>query len=465
MQTLVVKWSSAALEAIRHLGTNPSAVERNRIGPPMVARSLAILHTAIYDAWAVYDTVAKGVHYHGKEVLPAGPGAIAVKEQAVSQAAFKVLSDQFPTEVGVFKQLMADLGFPITSVSMSPATPDGVGNLVAKAVLDFRHSDGSNQLGDINGGPIYSDYTGYAPKNTPIVLTSPSKVGEIADPERWQPLSYNDASGVLRTPSFIAPHWEKVIPFALSSASEFRPTPPAKITSQAFLDQAKHVIEIQQNLTPKHKVIAEYWADGPKSELPPGHWALFAAFMSEKRNHTFDDDVKLFFALSNAIFDASIATWESKLFYDYARPVTAIRHLLRGKKIRGWNGTAMSEVMGEAWRTYQVPTFVTPPFPEYTSGHSGFSMAGAEVLRSFTGSDVFGGSYIQQVPLRVEPTMAVAVGIELKWETFTEAALEAGESRLYGGIHFYEGNVSGLKLGREVGAKAWTKAKAFWEGH
>ena len=187
--------------------------------------------------------------------------------------------------------------------------------------------------------------------------------------------------------------------------------------------------------------------------------------MSEKRNHTFDDDVKLFFALSNAIFDASIATWESKLFYDYARPVTAIRHLLRGKKIRGWNGTAMSDVMGEAWRTYQVPTFVTPPFPEYTSGHSGFSMAGAEVLRSFTGSDVFGGSYIQQVPLRVEPTMAVAVGIELKWETFTEAALEAGESRLYGGIHFYEGNVSGLKLGREVGAKAWTKAKSFWEGH
>lgn len=111
-----------------------------------------------------------------------------------------------------------------------------------------------------------------------------------------------------------------------------------------------------------------------------------------------------------------------------------------------------------------VSTFPTPPFPEFTSGHSCFSMAAAETLKRFTGSDLFGGSYTQAVPLRVEPTLASAVGTTLNWSTFTDAATEAGESRLYGGIHFYEGNVAGLAMGRKVGAQAFEKAQAYWTG-
>ena len=172
----------------------------------------------------------------------------------------------------------------------------------------------------------------------------------------------------------------------------------------------------------------------------------------------------MFFALANAIHDAAIATWEAKRYYDYVRPVTAIRHLFRGKKIKGWNGAGIHTMSGEAWRPYQVSTFPTPPFPEFTSGHSAFSMAAAEVLKRFTQSDTFGGSYTQTVPLRVEPTLAGAVGITLKWATFSEAAQEAGESRLYGGIHFYEGNVAGLALGRKVGTQAFDKAFTYWTG-
>lgn len=179
---------------------------------------------------------------------------------------------------------------------------------------------------------------------------------------------------------------------------------------------------------------------------------------------TLHQDAKLFFALANAIHDAAIATWEAKRFYDYVRPVTAIRHLFRGKKIKGWNGSSVTTINGEAWRPYQVATFPTPPFPEFTSGHSGFSMAAAEVLKRFTGSDSFGASYTQPVPLRVEPNLAAAVGVTLRWDTFTEAALEAGESRLYGGIHFYEGNVSGLSLGRNVGVQSYEKAQGYWSG-
>ena len=224
------------------------------------------------------------------------------------------------------------------------------------------------------------------------------------------------------------------------------------------------MVDVQDKLSVKQKVIAEYWADGPSSELPPGHWEVFAAFVSARDHHTLAQDVKMFFALANAIHDAAIATWECKRYYDYVRPVTAIRHLFRGKRIRGWTGTTEATIDGEAWRPYQVSSFPTPPFPEFTSGHSAFSMAGAEVLSRFTGSDAFGASYTQPVPLRVEPGLATAAGTVLSWSSFSAAAQEAGESRLYGGIHFYEGNVAGLAMGRKVGAQAFERAQAHWLG-
>ncbi|WP_373538370.1 DUF6851 domain-containing protein [Chamaesiphon sp.] len=461
MDTVSVIWANAALEAIRNLGKPDKLSERARIGPPMVARSLAILHTAIFDAWAVYDSNAIGTRLRLPRQLVT---AEEVKKQAMSQAAYRVLKDQFPTEVTVFDTAMSLLGFS-PSISEDPAMPEGIGNLAAKAILDYRHWDGANQCGELSvTGKAYADYTNYIPSNLPVLATEASPVANTPHPDLWQPLSYLDPSGKLQIPTFIAPHWEKVTPFALTSASQFRPSSPQPITSQAFLDQAKYVTKVQKHLTTKQKVIAEYWADGPKTELPPGHWELFAMFVSQRDSHSLDADAKMFFALANAIHDAAIATWEAKRYYDYTRPITAIRHLLRGKTIEGWDGNSITSIQGEEWRPYQVSTFPTPPFPEFTSGHSAFSMAGAEALKRFTGSDRFGASYEQPEPLRVEPGLAEAVGTVLQWETFTAAAQEAGESRLYGGIHFYEGNVAGLALGRKVGAQAFDRAREHWEG-
>jgi hypothetical protein len=462
METISVSWASAALTAIRNLGKPDRLSERARIGPPMVARSLAILHTAIFDAWAVYDSTAIGTRLR----LPRQLGVSdSVKTQAMSQAAYRILIDQFPTESAIFNTVMASLGFS-PSASEDAATPEGVGNLAANAILNYRRRDGANQLGDLSvTGKTYADYTDYVPVNLPVIVAATSPLANTPRPDRWQPLGYLDGSNKLQIPAFIAPHWEKVTPFALTSASQFRPTPPAPITSQTFLDQASYVTEVQRKLTTQQKVIAEYWADGPSTELPPGHWELFAIFVSQRDRHSLGDDAKLFFALANAIHDAAIATWEAKRYYDYVRPITAIRHLFLGKPLTGWNGTNLASIPGETWRPYQVSTFPTPPFPEYTSGHSAFSAAGAEVLKRFTGGDQLGDYvYRQTEPLKVEPTLSEAVGTVLRWQTFTAAAQEAGESRLYGGIHFYEGNVSGLGLGRKVGAQAYEKAQQHWEG-
>jgi hypothetical protein len=200
--------------------------------------------------------------------------------------------------------------------------------------------------------------------------------------------------------------------------------------------------------------------------LPPGHFDLFAQFVSLRDGHTFDQDVQLFFILTNAVFDAGIGAWDAKNHYDYVRPITAIHYLKRGQKVRAWAGPGLGTraIAGESWRPYQPDWFPTPPFSEYVSGHSTFSAAGAEVLKRFTGSDEFGASItITQGDLGIEPGVP-ARPVTLSWDTFTAAADEAGISRRYGGIHFEDGDLEGRKLGRAVGALAWATARGYIEG-
>ena len=132
-----------------------------------------------------------------------------------------------------------------------------------------------------------------------------------------------------------------------------------------------------------------------------------------------------------------IAAWDAKRHFDSARPVTAIRYYLAGKRVRAWAGPFQGtrEISGEDWQPYQPTSVVTPPFSEFVSGHSTFSAASAEVLRRFTGSDDFGASI--EIPAgssRIEPGIVPARNITLSWRTFTDAADQAGMSRRYGGI-------------------------------
>jgi len=317
-------------------------------------------------------------------------------------------------------------------------------------VLELRHSDGSNQL----GSPPYSDTSGYQPVNTP---------DEIVDPNRWQPLRVSDGHGGTVVQRYITPHWGGVTPFALTSGAQFRPTQgPALVDQPRYREQAQEVLDYTADLDDRQKTIAEYWADGPSSELPPGHWALFAQFVSRRDRNSVEEDVKMFFAMTNAIHDAGVACWDSKRAFDYVRPVTAIHHVFGDEPVRTWGGRT---IPGREWRPYQAATIVTPPFPEYVSGHSSFSAAGAEVLKRFTGSDRFGGS--ETLPAggsRVEPGAVPSRDLTLSWRTFSDAADEAGISRRYGGIHFEQGDLDGRAMGRQIGAQAWDLSQAYFNG-
>jgi hypothetical protein len=175
----------------------------------------------------------------------------------------------------------------------------------------------------------------------------------------------------------------------------------------------------------------------------------------------------MFFLVANAQLDASIATWGYKVDFDYVRPVTAIHELFAGQMIEAWAGPELGTdlIPAEDWQPYQAATVVTPPFAEYVSGHSTFSAAGAQVLKRFTGSDVFKFSVtIEEGSSRVEPGEVPDHDVTLSWATFTEAADEAGVSRRFGGIHFVDGDLEGRLLGRKIGDAVYERATRLFEG-
>ncbi len=453
--TVVAKWNNVTLQAISN--TN--------LGPTPVSRVLGIVHTSIFDAWAAYDPIAIGTQLGDNLQVSEEFITDENKSEAISYAAYTTLVDLFPSQVSLFDDLMTSLDYTYTP-TIDISTAAGIGNVVAQALLNFRHNDGSNQL---NG---YADTTGYVPVNT---------WDTVNDPNRWQPLSVNNGVTVQK---FLTPHWGEVTPFALTSGDQFLPPPPAQFGTQEYIDQALQLIEYSAELTDEQKVIAEYWADGPATVLPPGHWNLFGEYISQRDIHTLDDDVKMFFALGNAVFDAGIAAWDAKRFYDYLRPVTAIRYLAQNhllpdnhpyvrtnpdtgvQEIYAWAGSNQGSqwMDGSTWLPYQKISFVTPPFAEYVSGHSTFSAASAEILKRFTGNDYFGACHIQPANSSAFETGTPATDVLLCWTTFSEAADEAGISRLYGGIHFLDGDLNGRVLGRTIGGQVWEKTQYYING-
>jgi hypothetical protein len=464
--SVVIRWNEAFLQAVRD----------SKLGPPIVARALAIAHTCIYDAWAAYDHKAVGTRLGSSLRRPSADHTVANKVQAISFAAYRAGVDLLPGSIStVFDPLMRDLGYDGADLTTDPSTPAGVGNVAAQAVLDFIHQDGANQLGDEPGGiagVAYSDYTGYVSVNDPMDIRIPFDPTSVHDANSWQPLRYLDGSGNVVTPGFVGAQWQRVTPFAVIPGSLRSTSGPARYGSAEYLDQARDLLELSAGLTDEQKMIADYWADGPRSVLPPGHWNLFAQFVSRRDHHGahahgIELDAKLFFALTNAISDAGCCAWDNKRAFDSVRPITAIRTLFRGRSVRAWAGPYQGtrEIDGASWFPYQPTTFPTPPFPEYSSGHSNFSAAGAEILKRFTGSDRFGGSVtLRAGSSKVEPGLVPKRDVTLSWTTFSEAADQAGMSRRYGGIHFEQGDLDARASGQIAAREVWRRAREYWEG-
>ena len=455
---VVLGWNTVALNAIR----------ATRAAPPIAARSLALMHTAMYNAWAAYDPVAISTSPASVLRRPVTEHTAANAIKAFSFAAYAALVDQFPGQQAAFNAHMALLGFNPAHASPDFTQPQGVGSIAARLLLEAAHGDGANQLGNLTpSGIAYADYINYVPRNAPSAIFEPTPRSAIADPNAWQPLIYRDSGGTLRTQTFVTPFWGKVRPFALTSGAQFRPSAPPMCGTPAFAERVRHMVEVQIALTEAQKVTVEYWAGGATGELPSTYWSQFAQFVSERDKHTEADDIKMFFALANAVFDAGIAAWDAKLAYNSSRPITGVRYLMAGQRIQGYAaGPAggLQSLAGEAWLPFQPLSSPGPAHPDFVSGHSTYSMASAAVLRLFTGSDAFKHSVaIPAHSMLFDPALP-ANNVTLAWDTFSYAACEAGLSRVYGGIHFADSDIAGRTLGERVGTAVFERAKRYWLG-
>jgi hypothetical protein len=405
---------------------------------------------------------------------------------------------------------------PCPSGDVCPTVPVGVLDPVPCEAVNYPWTPATvNQLGGAppalqpltcvgpGGTPTgaYADYddpaTGYrhyVPTNplmgfcNPLLATCPDGDDfidptlpwpNVADQDHWQPLVFSSHS----RQTFVGAYFGRVTPFALTSRNQLDnllggPPPAFGRNPVQYARDVEAMIAFSASLDEARKLIVEYWADGPDSEFPPGHWGLFAQFVSRRDQHTIDQDAKMFFAMHNASFDAGIAGWHIKRKYNGVRPITAVRLTKQGQTIVAWGGPGRptETIPGETWMPYNPGTNLTPPFPGYFSGHSVFSRSSATVLKLFTGSDTFGFSAV--IPMcdvayfgvdflrcfgRVEPGIP-SVDTTVSFATFSDAAEQAGLSRLYGGIHFPDDNTRAQEVGRQIGTLAWVKAQRYFNG-
>ncbi|MEX1239850.1 MAG: vanadium-dependent haloperoxidase [Cyclobacteriaceae bacterium] len=419
--------------------------------PTVTSRILALVWTGVFDAWSRYDEKAIPLYLKNVERRPPPERTLANKEIAISYAAYRTMKEYYFSDSVLLRKVMIEYGLDPGDHSLDPTTAVGIGNLAARNVIEGRLHDGANQKGDMPGsnGKLYSDYTGYTPLNSADLLT---------DIRRWQPKYFSDGKGGKFAPGCLTPHWWKVTPLTLDSSSQFRPGPPPEIGSDQLALEVKEVIDVQAGLTPEQKALVEFMRDGPKSVQQAGHWFIFSQAVSERDQHTLDEDVKMYFLVQAAAMDAFVAAWDAKMYYDFARPYSLVHDFYQDQVIKAWGGPekGMTTMKGNEWRPYSPETFLCPPFPSYVSGHSSVSGACAEALRLFTGDDYF-GEEVKLVPGALTEPESAGDSVTLEFPTFTATADMAGFSRVLGGYHIQADNVEGLKLGRQVAGAVWRK--------
>lgn len=229
------------------------------------------------------------------------------------------------------------------------------------------------------------------------------------------------------------PQWPGVKPFCVPDIANIRrPGPPLLISAEytTTFNEAKLLgAKSSSARTPEQTQIALFWVDGPGTATPPGHWFQIARDISMQRGNTLEENARLFALLGMAECDAGICAWDNKYAYNDWRPITANR-------AADTDGNP-DTIADPTWE----PLIPTPPFPSYTSGHSTFSGAGAKVLALFYGTD----------EIEFTTTSDDVPGVTRTYKRLSQAANEAGRSRIYGGIHWEYDNQDGLAAGRELG--------------
>jgi hypothetical protein len=588
-------WNEQLLEAIRH----------DLARPTVHARNLFHVSGAMWDAWAAYDEVASCYLHqekaHAEDVRAAREQAISYAAYRLLRWRFRASPGHEETLARLDAQMDA-LGYDRAFVSREGTSPAAVGNRIAATWIDYGLSDGANEANDYASEfyrPVNPPLA--VAVNQDPVLVDPNRWQPL-ELEVFIDQSGHALPG--KVPDFLGPEWGRVEAFALTRDDlviqrrdghdywlYHDPGPPPLLggpRQELYLDGFQQVVEWSSLLDPTdgvlidvspaargnntlgsndghgyrlnpktgqpyqpqlvpagdyYRVLAEFWADGPDSETPPGHWFTIANAVSDSpelvkrmrgRGAVLDDlewDVKLYLALGGAMHDVAVAAWGLKGWYDYIRPVSAFRytaslgqrsdpalpsyhpqgvrlvpgrveliteessspgarheHLSNGTlfgalgrqfpnrvgeiAIYAWRGpnyvldpehetSGVGWILPNAWWPYQRPTFITPPFAGYVSGHSTFSRAAAELLTLFTGDPFFPGG-LGTFPAPKDEFLVFedgpSVDVRLEWAKYYDASDECSLSRIYGGIHPPQDDIPGRLMGSVIGPRAFAFA-------
>lgn len=394
-------WVRMVLELVRHTAT---------YSPPVASRSMAYLGVTAWEVTASGDAKLKSLagQLNGLTAPPAREAGAAYNEAVIMQAAMAAGVHNFFANTGPTGQrALAALEKKLKAEAATAVAPDVLersqtyGEAVAAHILAWSANDGGAKIENMGFPQTYE-------------LT--------AGPGRWVP------TGPIRMQQMpLLPKWGTNRTFAMPEGATCKlPAPPAysEKPGSPLYAEAKEVYDTVKALTPEQKAIARFWSDDPMlSPTPPGHWLSIALNLLEAENADAARSAELFARLGVTVADAFIGCWNAKFEYDLLRPVTYIKKVLDPKF---------------------EPLLITPPFPEYPSGHSTQSGAAEMVLASFYGDN-----------FAFTDTTHEREGIKSRsYKSFHEAAQEAGISRLYGGIHFRSAVVRGLEQGRCIGAYA-----------
>ncbi len=577
------QWNDELLDAIRNDFARPT----------VHARNLYHVSAAMWDAWAAYDdSVLTHLHHENAtatNLIAEREKAISYAAYRVLSARFSN-SPGAAISLPSFDSRMSALGYDASFTSTAGVSPAALGNRIAATILAFGLTDGANeQNGYVN---IY--YEPFNPPLVPSLPGNPTIIDPNRWQPLALDFFIDQSGNVVvgGYPEFLGPEWGIVTPFSLTAADltiydrdgfEYwvyhDPGPPPYIGTAgdaAYKSGYEQVIEWSSYLDPTdgvmidispnargnntlgtndgsgynvnpatnlpypaemvpagdyYRVLAEFWADGPDSETPPGHWFTLANYVSDhplqqKRwggsgpiLSDLEWDLRVYLIMGGTMHDVAVASWGVKGWYDYIRPVSAIRYMCdkgqssdsglpsyhvdginlrpglielvtaltiapgeRHEHLAGFNGSNIGKIAIKAWRgpdyisdpattdagvgwilaenwwPYQRPSFVTPPFAGYVSGHSTYSRAAALVMTRLTGSEFFPGG----VGTFLAPQNEFLVfeegpsqDITLQWAKYYDAADECSLSRIYGGIHPTADDIPGRLMGVAIGNEAF----------
>lgn len=397
----LLAWYSLALKLVRHTPT---------YSPPVASRSFAYLGITAFEAVASGTDKLQSLagQVNGLRPVPQRAAGQVYDEGVVLNAALAAAVRELFLNTGPTGQRVIDLYDAKLRVAAAGTLPADVvarsqdyGRAIAAHVLAWSREDGGALVENMG-----------FPRDYPLT----------PGPAHWVPTSL-----IAQQQMPLLPKWGSNRTFAMPKGTTCSLSPPPQYseeTTSPFYQEALEVHATVKSLTDEQRAIARFWSDDPMlSPTPPGHWISIALQIVERDSVELDRSVDVLARLGITLADAFIACWDSKFQFDLLRPVTYIRRVIDPK-----------------WE----PLLITPPFPEYPSGHSTQSAAAAVVLAKAFGED-----------FAFEDRTRASDGVKPRaFASFWAAASEAGISRLYGGIHFRTAIERGLQQGKCVASYA-----------